>query len=321
MNRTMSPQQRRVQLDGLLIVDKPAGITSHDVVERVRRLSRQRRVGHAGTLDPLATGVLVLGLGRTTRLLEYMASHDKRYWATVRLGVSTTTYDAEGEITAHYEGPWPSLDAVEAALEEFVGEIEQRPPAFSAIKRGGERLYKKARRGEQVDIAPRRVIVHTLRLMSYVPPTLHLEITCSKGTYIRSLAHDLGQVLGTGAHLAALRRMASGPFTLDDAHTLEELDTAARARRLHELLRPPDAGLVNLLAIDISPEQARRVAHGQPVSGPPPTTPGQMARIRLNGRLLAVAEYDERRGAWQPRKVFVSVHEVNPAPKRGHTPT
>ncbi len=312
----MAPRQKRAQLEGLLVVDKPAGLTSHDVVERVRRLGRQRRVGHAGTLDPLATGVLVLGLGRATRLLEYMAGHDKRYVATVRLGVATTTYDAEGEVAARYEGPWPSQEAVEAALQAFVGTIEQIPPPFSALKQGGERLYAKARRGEKVTVPARHVVIHGLRLLAYTPPLLRLDITCSKGTYIRSLAHDLGQALGTGAHLAALRRLASGPFTLEETHSLEEVEEAARASRLRELLLPPDAGLDDLPAIEVTPAQALHVAHGRPVAGPPPAPPGKPARVRLDGRLIAIAEYDERRRIWQPRKVLVSPDEVRPSSSR-----
>lgn len=307
----MAPNtQRAHHLDGLLVVDKPANMTSHDVVDRVRQLSRQRRVGHAGTLDPLATGVLVLGLGRATRLLEYLTGQDKRYLATVHLGITTDTYDAEGQITGRHDGPWPSPEEVERALDHFRGEIEQRPPPFSALKQGGERLYEKARRGERVKVPPRRVTIHALKVLEYTPPLLRLDVTCSKGTYIRSLAHDLGQVLGTGAHLAELRRVASGPFTVEDAHTLEELEQAAREGRLADLLLPPDAGLLDLPAISVTLEEARRLVHGQRVAGPPPSQPDRPARVLLDGRLIAIAEFDPERGQWQPRKVLVSPREL-----------
>ncbi|GAP63283.1 tRNA pseudouridine55 synthase [Ardenticatena maritima] len=291
-------------MDGILIVDKPAGMTSHDVVARVRKLARQRKIGHAGTLDPLATGVLVLGLGKATRLLEYLTGHDKRYLAAVMLGQTTTTYDAEGEVVRTYEGEWPSREAVEAALERFRGEIEQRPPLFSAIKQGGERLYEKARRGENVDVPPRRVIIHELHLLRYAPPLLELDVRCSKGTYIRSLAHDLGEALGTGAFLAALRRTASGPFTIEQAHTLPEIEAAARERRLDELLLPLGAGLETLPAVRLSPEEARRLAQGQFIRAHTPLD--GMVRALLGDELVALVQYDEQRRAWRPVKVLVS---------------
>ena len=272
-------------MDGILIVDKPAGMTSHDVVARVRKLARQRKIGHAGTLDPLATGVLVLGLGKATRLLEYLTGHDKRYLAAVMLGQTTTTYDAEGEVVRTYEGEWPSREAVEAALERFRGEIEQRPPLFSAIKQGG-------------------VIIHELHLLRYAPPLLELDVRCSKGTYIRSLAHDLGEALGTGAFLAALRRTASGPFTIEQAHTLPEIEAAARERRLDELLLPLGAGLETLPAVRLSPEEARRLAHGQFIRAHTPLD--GVVRALLGDELVALVQYDEQRRAWRPVKVLVS---------------
>ena len=272
-------------MDGILIVDKPAGMTSHDVVARVRKLARQRKIGHAGTLDPLATGVLVLGLGKATRLLEYLTGHDKRYLAAVMLGQTTTTYDAEGEVVRTYEGEWPSREAVEAALERFRGEIEQRPPLFSAIKQGG-------------------VIIHELHLLRYAPPLLELDVRCSKGTYIRSLAHDLGEALGTGAFLAALRRTASGPFTIEQAHTLPEIEAAARERRLDELLLPLGAGLETLPAVRLSPEEARRLAQGQFIRAHTPLD--GMVRALLGDELVALVQYDEQRRAWRPVKVLVS---------------
>lgn len=290
-------------MDGLLVVDKPAGLTSHDVVARVRRLARTKKVGHAGTLDPLATGVLVLALGAAARLLEYLSGHDKQYLATITLGATTTTYDAEGEITSSAGGPFPDRARLDRVLTTFQGEIEQVPPIYSAIKQGGEALYAKARRGEAVTAAAREVTIYVLDLVRYEPPSLDIRVRCSKGTYIRSLAHDLGQALGTGAYLAGLRREASGPFTLAHAHTLAELEQAAVEGRLAKFLLSPGAGLDELPAVPVTPEQATALHHGQTIDGPSAPT-GTVGRALLDGQLVAIVEYDSRAGRWQPRKVL-----------------
>jgi tRNA pseudouridine55 synthase len=208
---------------GLLVINKPIGLTSHDVVNKVRWLSGIRRVGHAGTLDPLASGVLLLAVGRATRLIEYLVGRSKRYQAVVRLGQETDTYDREGEVVA--ERPVQVTDSqLEAALERFRGPIEQVPPMFSAVKQGGQPLYRLARRGQAVERPARAITIYELSLLDWRPPEIELLIHCSSGTYIRSLAHDLGQVLGCGGHLATLRRLAVGDFTLDQAVPLPVLD-------------------------------------------------------------------------------------------------
>ncbi len=208
---------------GLVVVDKPAGVTSHDVVSRVRRLAGTRKVGHAGTLDPMATGVLVLGVDRATRLLGHLMLTEKRYDATIRLGVSTTTDDAEGEVVATH--PTDALDEqqVRDALATFVGEIDQVPTAVSAIKVDGKRAYQRVRDGEQVELAARRVTVHDLVVHDVALPDVTVSVRCSSGTYIRAIARDAGERLGVGGHLTALRRTAVGVFDLDLAHTLDEL--------------------------------------------------------------------------------------------------
>jgi tRNA pseudouridine55 synthase len=189
---------------GILLLDKPSGPTSHDMVYAVRRGAREKRVGHAGTLDPLATGLLVLCLGSATRLSEYLAGKDKRYRAQVRLGQTTTTYDAQGDITSE-AATLPGRDQAEAALEQFRGPQLQVPPQYSAIKRGGQKAYEAARRGEYIELEARPVEFYEITLTAWQPPELTLEVHCSAGTYIRALAHDLGQALGCGAHLAGLR--------------------------------------------------------------------------------------------------------------------
>ncbi len=208
---------------GLVVVDKPGGITSHDVVSRVRRLAGTRKVGHAGTLDPMATGVLVVAVDRATRLLGHLTLTDKRYDATIRLGVTTTTDDAEGEVLETHSTAELTDEAVRAALGAFVGELDQVPSSVSAVKVAGKRAYARVRDGEQVDLPPRRVTIHALDVAGVDLPFVRISVHCSSGTYIRAIARDLGAALGVGGHLTALRRTAVGPFTLLRARTLEEL--------------------------------------------------------------------------------------------------
>ena len=208
---------------GFVVVDKPGGITSHDVVSRVRRLAGTRRVGHAGTLDPMATGVLVVAVNRATRLLGHLTLTDKRYDATVRLGVSTTTDDAEGAVLESRVTDALTEGAVREALSAFQGEIDQVPSSVSAVKVEGRRAYDRVRAGERVDLPPRRVSIHALEVTGLDLPDIRISVHCSSGTYIRAIARDLGAALGVGGHLTALRRTAVGPFTLEQARTLEEL--------------------------------------------------------------------------------------------------
>ena len=208
---------------GLVVVDKPGGMTSHDVVSQVRRLAGTRRVGHAGTLDPMATGVLVVAVNRATRLLGHLTLTDKRYDATIRLGATTTTDDADGDVVASAPTENLTEEAVRSQLAEFVGEIDQVPSSVSAIKVGGKRAYALVRSGEQVDLPSRRVTIHGLDVTGLALPDVRVSVHCSSGTYVRAIARDLGAALGVGGHLTALRRTAVGPFTLDHARTLDEL--------------------------------------------------------------------------------------------------
>ena len=251
---------------GLLIVDKPAGMTSHDVVARARRLLGTRRVGHAGTLDPMATGVLVLGVERATRLLGHLALGDKAYLATIRLGASTTTDDAEGEVTGRADASSVGEAAVRAGIAELTGAIEQVPSAVSAIKVDGERAYRLARRGEQVALAPRPVTVSRFDLLALRRGPGHtdldVEVECSSGTYVRALARDLGEALGVGGHLVALRRTRVGPFGIGDAVTLAELEGRPR----------PSLDLDAAVALafprrDADARAATDLSHGRPLPG------------------------------------------------------
>jgi tRNA pseudouridine55 synthase len=296
-------------MDGIINIDKPPGLTSHDVVARVRRITGQKKAGHAGTLDPMATGVLPVVLGKATRLVEYLAGADKVYRATLVLGATTPTYDCEGEITPTPGAVMPTRREVEEALEGFKGEIEQLPPMYSAIKVGGKKLYEIARGGIEVERQARRVTIFRLELEAYRPPVLALFVECSKGTYIRSLAHDLGSALGTGAYLDALIRTRHGPFALDGATTLEGLEAAMKEGTWRESLYPPEYILQGWQSHTASPEEELAIVHGKPLALAPPK-PGertmQIARTPA-GDLLAVLYWSSETGAWQPKKVFSKV--------------
>jgi tRNA pseudouridine55 synthase len=243
---------------GLLVVDKPAGWTSHDVVARGRRLAGTRRGGHAGTLDPMATGVLVLGIEKATRLLGHLTLHDKRYDATVAFGTTTTTDDAEGEVLATLPAGHLTEAAVRGAAAAFVGDIEQVPPGVSAISVDGVRSYARVRRGETVTLPARPVTVHAFEVLAVRDAEADVRVHCSSGTYVRALARDLGAALGTGAHLTALRRTASGPYALP-APTLDDLDV------VRDLTPLADAARAAFAAYVVDDDTARRVATGQRV--------------------------------------------------------
>jgi tRNA pseudouridine55 synthase len=281
-------------VDGVLVCDKPAGITSHDVVARVRRLARQRRVGHGGTLDPPATGVLVLALGRATRLLPFLPMEPKRYLARIAFGAETDTLDATGTVTATADAAGLDEGAVRGALGGFLGPQQQLPPMVSAVKVGGERLYAKARRGESVERAPRPIVVHALELVDFAGgerPEATVEVTCSGGTYVRSLAADLGRRLGTLAHLAALRRTAVGQFTQADAHTLPELE--ALAGDLARVVLAPAQALRSVAVRPLSAAEAAALATGATL--PPSGRAEPVAALAPDGRLVAVIQDDAGR--------------------------
>jgi len=291
-------------MDGILVVNKPQGWTSHDVVGRIRRLTHQKRVGHAGTLDPMATGVLLVCLGRATRVAEYLMGSDKTYRAVMRLGVETDTYDADGQVIATQP---VNVDESElrAVLARFVGEIDQVPPMYSALKRDGKPLYKLARQGIEVERAPRRVTIHGIALREWKSPDATLFVYCSSGTYIRSLAHDIGAALRgvCGAHLIALTRLASGSFSIDDAVTLKDLEGL---QDLRGLLHPLDAALQDLPVLTLDAGQARRVLMGQSITpSEVKALAGSLCRAHdASGALLAIMAFDAATQVWRPKKVL-----------------
>jgi tRNA pseudouridine55 synthase len=287
-----------VASDGILLVDKPAGVTSHDVVNVARRALREKRIGHGGTLDPFATGLLVLMVGRATRLLPHLSGDPKVYEATVRFGAETDTEDSGGAVTR--EAPLPSRDEVLAALPSLTGELDQVPPAYSAKRVGGKRAYDLARAGVEVELAPARVRVDRWEVLGWrgdenAAPELDVRITCGGGTYIRSLARDLGRLAGSAAHLSALRRVRSGRFDVADAVPLVSLQQGAAT------VAPALAALPELPIQRLEPVDVRRVTSGIEVAA---TVEGEWGALvsDATGTLVAVAERKGER--WQPRVVL-----------------
>ena len=288
---------------GFLNINKPQGITSHDVVAQIRRGLKQRgmgkvKVGHAGTLDPMATGVLILCIGAATRLSDDVMHGEKQYRATLKFGETTDTYDAEGQITQTRDASSLTRDQIESALPAFTGPILQVPPMYSAIKQGGKKLYDLARQGQTVEREPRAVTIRALEIAAWDVPFLVLDVTCSAGTYIRSLAYDLGEVLNVGAHLTGLIRTGSGAFTLESAITLETLQDTADWL---PWLTPMQTALPHLPTIAITPEQARELRFGRAL---PYDGDGIERGVAIlpDGELVAVLKRLEN--MWQPEKVF-----------------
>ena len=285
------------------MIDKPIGLTSHDVVQVIRRGTGIRRAGHTGTLDPRASGVLVVLIGPAVRLSEYVSASDKRYQATIRLGSSTDTYDSEGEITETASVDGVSEDRFLEVLDSFIGEIEQVPPPYSAVKVKGRRAYDMARKGEEIDLEPRKIQVYSLDVLEWAPPEVVIDVYCSSGTYVRSLANDLGKSLGTGAHLIGLRRTKSGRFTLRDAVPLRRLKEAFDAGDWYKYLIPAADALGDWPLVELDADEVELVRHGHRVEAEPDSK-GWVRGVSQQGDLVALLELDEETKEWQPRKVF-----------------
>jgi tRNA pseudouridine55 synthase len=314
-------------MDGVLVIDKPAGVTSHDVVDDIRRILHVRRVGHTGTLDPFATGVLVILVERATRLAQFLSGMDKEYEAVIRLGYATDTGDVTGKRidkleTNLKEGqtgmsvlPW-SREQIEAALESLRGDIDQVPPMYSAKKQGGRKLYELARRGEEVERKPVRVCIHKFEAIKPTGELLkdnldgtfdfEVRVACSSGTYIRTLAEDFGKRLQVGAHLAELRRTRVGDFQIQQAQTLEQVKVNVAEEALGRIILPADEALARLPAVDLSGDDVRRVQNGMPVRvSETAWSNGERVRIRdEQGKLIAVAEFDAASRSLHPSVVI-----------------
>jgi tRNA pseudouridine55 synthase len=293
-------------INGIFNINKATGMTSHDVVAKIRKHLKQKRVGHAGTLDPMAGGVLPICVGQATRVAEYLSESGKAYQAEIIFGTATDTYDAEGTITATASTADLTLAFIEETLEHFRGPQMQYPPRYSAIKIQGLPAYKRARTGEEIVLEPRPIVIYELEILDWIPSRLTLAIECSKGTYIRSLAHDLGIRLGCYAYLGALVRTRSGPFTLSESITLEQLADAVETNSVQQYLYPVDKALEQYPAITLDAETVERVKHGNTFNKPVANNTGLARVYDTDGDFIAIAEWNEEQKAWQPKKVFAS---------------
>jgi tRNA pseudouridine55 synthase len=291
-------------ISGVLVVDKPIGMTSHDVVQAVRRGTNIRRAGHTGTLDPRASGVLVVLLGPAVRLSEYVSASDKRYQAVIQLGTTTDTYDADGKTTSNLPVN-VTEEQFNTELQKFVGRIEQVPPPYSAIKIQGKKAYELARKGEEVELEPRIIDVYSLELLEWAPPEVVIDVNCSSGTYVRSLANDLGERLGCGATLTGLRRTKNGRFTLRDAVPLRKLNEAFMDGSWYQYLIPAADALTDWPGIELSDEHMETIRHGHRIPAEPGSGPKAVG-ISGQGELVALLELDADAMEWQPKKVFFS---------------
>ncbi len=298
-------------MDGILNINKPWGKTSFSIVAMVKRLSGERRVGHAGTLDPTATGVLPVCLGQGTRIIEFLVDATKAYQAQIELGVTTDTYDASGKITQKQDPSRISQGQLESALTSFCGLTQQTPPMYSAVKYQGKRLYQLARAGIKVERESRPTKIYHLELIDWQPPIFTIEVVCGKGTYIRSLAHDLGQTLGCGANLKNLIRLRCGVFNIRDAVSVPQLEDAFRYGYWQHLIYPIDIVLLHWTAIVVSDDTERVIRNGSPLtlenydSSAPPSSENQCRAYNPDGRFLGVLRFNPERGQWQPKKVFL----------------
>ena len=305
----MESQDVKNAISGVLVVDKPVGMTSHDVVQVIRNGTGLRRAGHTGTLDPRASGVLVVLVGPAVRLSEFVSASDKRYQAIIRLGSTTDTFDADGKLTQPAQPVNVTEQQFEKVLATFVGEIEQIPPPYSAVKVQGRKAYEMAREGEEVELAPRKITVHHLEVLEWAPPEVVIDVHCSSGTYVRSLANDLGAALGCGAYLVGLRRTKSGRFSLREAAPLRKLQEAFHAGNWYQYLIPAAEALAEWPSIELSPDDVENVRHGHRVKAAPDAQPGLVRGVSTQGELVALMELvtgETGEPEWQPKKVFFS---------------
>ena len=285
---------------GILNIDKPKGLTSRDVVNGVQRLIRPHKAGHAGTLDPLATGVLVVCLGKATRLIQYVQQQRKRYSGEFQFGLTSDTEDIEGEVRRVAEAHVPTAEELQAAIPEFVGEIEQRPPVFSALKVKGKRAYQLARQGEAVELASRRIMIHGLKLVSYSYPRFQLDIECGSGTYVRSLGRDIAAAVSASAVMTSLRRVAVGIFQLEKAIPFAELT----AEKIASELLPAAMAVSHLPTLTVSPSDCHELSNGRRIRNPGLTVKSEVAAMSIEGSLVAILEVVDA-GHIQPKRVFL----------------
>ncbi|MBL0347426.1 tRNA pseudouridine(55) synthase TruB [Candidatus Villigracilis affinis] len=303
----MNSQDIKNAISGALVVDKPVGMTSHDVVQAIRNGTGLRRAGSHRHIRPARFRVLVILVGPAVRLSEYVSASDKRYQAIIRLGGSTDTFDAEGKVTPTKDPVNVTESQFEEALKTFIGEIEQTPPPYSAVKVQGRKAYEMARQGEEVDLAPRKITVHHLEVLEWTPPEVVIDVHCSSGTYVRSLANDLGVMLGCGAYLVGLRRTKSGRFSLRDSVPLRKLQEAFTAGNWYQYLIPAAEALGDWPAVELNPDEVEGVRHGHRVKVVGEPTETKVRGVSTQGELVALMELataEDGTHEWQPKKVF-----------------
>ena len=313
-------------MDGLILIDKPSDFTSHMVVNEIRKIIKTKKVGHYGTLDPMATGLIVIAVGKATKLFPFFSKTDKAYFGKIRLGYSTDTYDAYGKSTSSPKKDFPSLDYLLKTMKKFEGQIDQIPPPFSAKKYKGKPLYTLARQNKYIELKPSKIYIHFFQLQDYHPPFISFKVKCSSGTYIRSIAHDLGQYLGCGAHLCQLSRTEVGDFHLKDAHSLEKIRISADQGKIDEFLIPLELLLPQLPKIILSPEGTALAKNGNliypekiikifPSKTPPPNSIEEKEDIyklfSLEGKLLALAKKLPEKKCLHPFLVIDSGSDQN----------
>ncbi len=301
--RSEETKRYKSAISGVLIVDKPIGKTSHDIVQIIRKGTGIRRIGHTGTLDPRASGVLVILIGPAVRLSEYLQSDIKRYEATIRLGSVSDTYDGDGLIETTGADMNISEDQISEAMKKFVGEIEQTPPVYSALKIKGRKAYEMAREGIAFEIPSRKVTVYSMDLIEYNPPELSVDILCSSGTYVRSIANDLGQVLGCGAYLSGLRRTLSGHFSLRDAVSIPNLEASFEEGNWYQYLIPAAEALDGYAELVVDMDEESQIRHGRRIPAQNTDSPYAKA-VSEQGELIAILELDPETSEWKPKKVL-----------------
>lgn len=298
----------RPSADGILVLYKPKDVTSMDMVRMAKRVSRVKKVGHAGTLDPIATGILPICFGQATRLMEFMVDGRKVYRAEITLGSATDTYDALGTVTGTGDASAITRDDLESLLPSFLGVIPQEPPMYSAIKHEGQRLYDLARAGVEVEREARDVVVHNIEVLEFDLPKAVIEVECGRGFYVRTLANDIGLNLGCFAHMSELERRRTGVFTLDDALTPEDWEAAGEDDAWRDLLEPPDAALRDMAALSLDSAAERHIRNGQSVTLPATSTYAKHMEPRRayspDGRFLAIVRFNRPESSWQPERVF-----------------
>lgn len=305
-------------MNGIFNINKPEGPTSFNIVSRIKKLTGEKRVGHAGTLDPAASGVLPICFGHGTRVIEYLMDSTKEYRAEIEFGKTTDTYDATGSVTSIKDSSFIDRNQIDKALKNFIGIIQQVPPIYSALKHKGKPYYELAREGINVEIASRPVVVHNITVLDWQTPVVTIDVTCGKGTYIRSIAHDLGQIIGCGAHMKRLVRRKYGPFSIDNSISLDELEQSHIENNWQRYINPIDSVLLHLNVIVVNDDSRQAIQHGRPVDntvigthtsmGQSQSVECQETRCRaygLDGHFIGILRHNAETGEWQPEKVFI----------------